>query len=307
MARRKLSSAGHKLGQLIGDWYEEHFVLPLLQEVATRLKLDLDHRFRARSVRTGDKIIWKDEDENGVDFDFVMELDGTDDVRGIPIAFFECFWRRGSRHSRDKVRDDSGKLLPMRDTYPTARFLGVLASGDVSKPSRAFLLTRDIDVFYVPKAKIIDAFREHGLQMDYPDKLPEAQKAQLANAFQRSLTPVIKQKAAETLRTLIGQTSISTYVDRVLAALGALPQELRFIAQHQSKPVVFDSIPEATQFLTKPVFDFSVLIENFIYEITYSDGTEFERQVNTLDELRTLHATIDRLARHVTAIAAAEH
>jgi len=307
MSEPELSSAGHKLGQIIGDWYEEHFVLPLLQEVATRLRLDLDHRFRTRPARAGDKIIWKDEDENGVDFDFVMELDGTDDVRGIPIAFLECFWRRGSRHSRDKVRDDSGKLLPMRDTYPTARFLGVLASGDVSKPSRAFLQTRDIDVFYVPKAKIIDAFLEHGLQMDYPDKLPEAQKAKLANAFQKALTPAIKRKAAATLRKLIGETSINTYVDRVLAALGALPQELRFIAQHQSTPVVFESIPEATQFLVKPKFDFSELIETVIYQITYSDGTEFERQVATLEELRTLHTAIDRLARHVTAIASAKH
>ena len=24
------ASSGHKLGQLIGDWYEEYFVLPLL-------------------------------------------------------------------------------------------------------------------------------------------------------------------------------------------------------------------------------------------------------------------------------------
>jgi hypothetical protein len=306
MAERELSSAGHKLGQLVGDWYEEHFVLPLLQEVAARLRLDLDHRFRTRPARTGDKIIWKDEDGNGVDFDFVMELDGTDDERGIPIAFFECFWRRGTRHSRDKVRDDSGKLLPMRDTYPTARFLGILAGGDVTKPARLFLQTRDIGVFYVPKSKIVDAFGEHGLQMDYPDRLPEEQKAQLADAFQRALTPAIKRTAAATLRRLVGETSIRTYVDRVLAALGALPQELRFIAQHQSKRVVFESIPEATAFLREPSFDFSLIVENFIYEITYSDGTEFERQVATLDELRTLHAEIDRLSQHVAVIAAAQ-
>ena len=51
MADQELSSAGHKLGQLIGDWYEEHFVLPLLQRVADHLKLYLDHRFRSRKAR----------------------------------------------------------------------------------------------------------------------------------------------------------------------------------------------------------------------------------------------------------------
>ena len=56
------------------------------------------------------KIQWKDEDGNTVDFDFVLELDGTPDSVGVPVAFVECFWRRGSRHSKDKARDDSGKL-----------------------------------------------------------------------------------------------------------------------------------------------------------------------------------------------------
>jgi hypothetical protein len=51
----------------------------------------------------GDKFLWADEDENAVDYDFVMELKGSAERLGIPVAFFECFWRRGSRHSKDKA------------------------------------------------------------------------------------------------------------------------------------------------------------------------------------------------------------
>jgi hypothetical protein len=290
----------------VGDWYEEHFVLPLLQKVADHLELYLDQRFRTRTARAGDKIIWKDEDDNEVDYDFVMELDGTDDKRGIPVAFFECFWRRGKRHSKDKARDDSGKLMPMREVYPTARFLAIVAGGDFTAPARTLVQSRKIDLFYVPKAKIVSAFQRHGLEIDYPDKLPEAKKAALADAFERALSPEIKKQAASTLRKLVGATSINTYVDRVRAALGALPQELRFIAQQQSKPVVFESIPEATEFLKDPRFDFSSYAENFIYEITYSDGTEFERPVATLDELRVLHQQIERLAQHISGLATGE-
>ena len=118
MADKEHASAGHKLGQLVGDWFEQYFVLPLLQKVAAALKVYLDHRFRSRTAR-GDSLTWKDADGNEVDYDFVMELDGTEEALGIPVAFFECFWRRGSRHSKDKARDDSGKLLPMREVYPT--------------------------------------------------------------------------------------------------------------------------------------------------------------------------------------------
>lgn len=302
MAERGPASAGHKLGQLVGDWLEEHFVLPLLEKVADQLKLFLDHRFRLRKGRKSDKIVWKDEEGNGVDYDFVMELDGTDEAIGIPVAFFECFWRRGARHSKDKARDDSGKLMPMRHAYPTARFLGIVAGGDFTAPARTLVQSRRIDLFYVPKAKIVSAFQKHGLQIDYPDRHPEEQKAQLADTFERGLTANVKQETAATLQELIGETSISTYVDRVRAALGALPQELRFIAQRQSQPMVFESIQDATEFLKSPTFDFGSPMENYIYEITYSDGTEFERPVGSLDDLRSLHTDIARLAQHIAAL-----
>ncbi len=46
------ASAGHKLGQLVGDWFEEYVVLPLLTSVADGLGLYLDHRFRVRPARS---------------------------------------------------------------------------------------------------------------------------------------------------------------------------------------------------------------------------------------------------------------
>src|SRR6266480_4602675 len=71
-------------------------------------------------------------------------------------------------------------------------------------------------------------------------------------------------------------------VDRVRGALGALPQEIRIIAQQQSKPAVFETIADATVFLQGPKFDFSKLAEKFIYEITYTDGAEFDRTLGTI-------------------------
>lgn len=302
MADREHASAGHKLGQLVGDWFEEFFVLPLLRKVADQLKLYLDNRFRARKARQGDKIIWKDVEGNEVDYDFVMELDGTDERLGIPVAFFECFWRRGTRHSKDKARDDTGKLMPMRDVHPTARFLGIIAGGDFTAPARVLVQNRQIDLFYIPKTKIVSAFDKHALQIEYPDTLPEARKAKLADAFVRGLKEKKKHSAAATLQELIGEVSLDSYVDRVRGALGALPQEIRLLAQRQSKPEVFETIADATMFLENPKFDYSNFMENFIYEITYTDGTEFERMLDTIDEVKTLHQEIERLAVHMGSL-----
>ncbi|MCA9155664.1 MAG: hypothetical protein KDA38_12785, partial [Planctomycetales bacterium] len=129
------ASAGHKLGQLVGDWFEEYFVYPLLGEVAAKLELFLDCRFKRRPAR-GERLVWPDLEGNRVDYDFVLEIDGSPTKLGVPIAFIESFWRRGARHSKDKARDDSGKLIPMRETYPTTRFLGIVAGGDFTTPAR---------------------------------------------------------------------------------------------------------------------------------------------------------------------------
>jgi hypothetical protein len=299
MANKEHASAGHKLGQLVGDWFEEYLVLPLLRRLAEQLRLYLDHRFQSRKARQGDKIIWKDMEGNEVDYDFVMELDGSDEKLGIPVAFIECFWRRGKRHSKDKARDDTGKLLPMRDVHPTARFLGIVAGGDFTAPARALVQSRQIDLFYVPKAKIVSAFEQNGLRIDYPDSAPEEEKAKLADDLEAAFTQEKKNSTASTLKALIGEVTLRTYVDRVRAALGALPQEIRIIAQRQSKPEVFETIEAATAFLQDPKFDFSTLVENFVYGITYTDGTEFERMLDTIDEVRELHREIERLAAHM--------
>lgn len=74
---KKPASPGHKLGQLVGDWFQDDFVQPILSDVAKALGLYLDHRENKRSAR-GDKIIWKDEYSNEVDYDFVLELGGSD-------------------------------------------------------------------------------------------------------------------------------------------------------------------------------------------------------------------------------------
>ncbi len=295
------ASAGHKLGQVVGDWFAEYVVYPLLTSVANQLNLYLNSMYRTRPAR-GDRLLWKDEEGNTVDYDFVMELDATETQMGIPVAFFECFWRRGSRHSKDKARDDSGKLLPMRQVYPTARFLGIVAAGNFTAPARQLITSREINLFYAPKEKVLQAFKSVGLEVDYPDKTREEDKQKLVRDYQANITDALKRIAADKLRELIGGPAITTYIDRVRAAMGALPQEIRFIARHDSAPRVFEKIADATAFLAKPDFDFSKPVETYVYQITYSDGKEFEREVSTLDRLRELHQQTDRLAQHMGRI-----
>ena len=298
------ASAGHALGQIVGDWFQDYFAQPLLFEVADKLRLYLDHRVRVRPARSA-KILWKDEEQNAVDYDFVMELDGSDAEQGIPVAFFECFWRRGSRHSKDKARDDSGKLMPMRDTYPTARFLGIVASGDFTGPARTLVQSRQIDLFLVTKQKMIEAFAAFNIKIDYPDRTPEEEKALLVEAVKTALLEEgIRQRIAQKLRELITEPVLKGYTTRVLGSLAALPQEIRIYGQKQSKPEIFENVNDAEQFLRSPelTFDYSQERLLYTYEVTYSDGFEFSRQIDSLEELRQLNSDIKRLNDHIASL-----
>lgn len=299
MSRR--ASAGHKLGQLIGDWFERHFVLPLLTSVADELDLFLDNRFTERPAR-GEKIIWEDADGNKVDYDFVLELGGSLTRVGIPVAFVESFWRRGSRHSKDKARDDSGKLRPMSATYPTARFLGIVAAGDFTGPARELVRGYEIDLFYVPKEKVVKAFEENGLIMHYPDASPEDYKQRIAAGFEANFSLEKKQAVVRSLTAFMGKAVVNSYVDRVRSKLSALPQEIRFVLRHDSAPVVFQSLADATAFLQDPLFSMDTPAESYLYQVTYSDGSEFERVAASLDDLRNLHDQISALAEHMNSL-----
>ena len=294
----KNASSGHKLGQLIGDWYEEYFVLPLLQKVGRSLDLFVDSRFVKREARQG-KIVWADYDGNSVDYDYVLELGGTSKTLGIPVAFVECFWRRGARHSKDKARDDSGKLMPMRDSYPTARFLGIVSAGDFTKPARELVRSRDIDLFYIPKDKIVAAFMNCGLVIDYPDKLNEDDKADIVDKFDSNFSEKKKGEVQQELIKLIGVAATDSYVDRVRAKLSALPQEIRFILRNNSSPIIFESVEDATVFLKSPDFNMKEPQESYLYEITYSDGSEFVNTVESIQELKQLHDQIIKLTAHI--------
>ena len=299
MAKR--ASSGHKLGQLVGDWFEQYFSLPLLCQVADELELYLDNRFVTRSLRGKEKIIWPDMDGNSVDYDFVLELGGSDEKRGVPVAFVECFWRRGARHSKDKARDDIGKLRPMRATYPTARFLGILAAGDFTQPARELVLSQGIDLFYVPKEKVVSAFAENGLDIDYPDQIEEGHKEQIVLEVEANFSEK-KGNIACSLVGLLGRATVDSYIDRVRSKLSALPQQICLVLRQDSAPIIFEVIMEATEFLENPTFSMDDPTESYLYQVTYSDGSEFESMVGSVDELRTLHGHISDLAEHMNRL-----
>lgn len=295
-----VSSAGHALGQIIGDWWEIDVMLPLLAEVANDLSLFLDNRTVNRSCR-GEKVQWPDAQDNYVDYDFVLEIGGDNKRAGIPVAFIESFWRRGSRHSKDKARDDTNKLLPMRDSYVTARLLAIAACGEFTEPARDYVRSRNVELFYIGKSSILNAFNSCGVPLDYPDTLPEKSKFKLLRQAEKQLTPSLRKRVVEALREGDSGRALDSFRHRITAALCAIPQEIRICMLSKSEPVVFQTIEQATKFVDSRSLRFRQSKDNqhFEYEVVFSDGSEFSRTLASVSALRDTNGALAALVSHM--------
>jgi hypothetical protein len=296
---KNLSSAGHRLGQIVGDWWETEVIYPLLKDVALSLNLFLDNRIVSRTCRK-DKVQWTDLDGNVVDYDYVLELGGSHTTKGVPVAFLESFWRRGGRHSKDKARDDTNKLLPMRDAYPTARFLAIAACGEFTEPAREYVRLHNIELFFISKERIVKAFETIGAEIDYPDRLTEAKKNDLVTKLETDFNPENQKKVTDSLKKLAGERTFESFKQRIEGALTATPQEIKIFSVAKVGAAIFNSIEKAQEFLISetPVFSDMKEISQFEYEVTFSDGSVFARSLNTLQEVRDLNQQLLCLVEH---------
>ena len=125
-------SPSHKFGQIIGNLLEE-ITFPLLSEFSSKRNLYLDRQGKRGKARSGKKVQWQDKYGNIHDLDFVIELGGTKDKKGKPVAFIEAAWRRYTKHSRNKAQEIQGAVLPIADRHEwDIPFLGAIIAGQLS-------------------------------------------------------------------------------------------------------------------------------------------------------------------------------
>src|SRR3972149_7562093 len=104
-------SPSHKFGQDLGILLEDvvlyEILKPRLEKCVESKKYYLDCR-GTRGARKGAKVTWLDKYGNRHDLDFVIEVGGTDDKIGRPIAFIEAAWGGSANHSKNKGQGKQG-------------------------------------------------------------------------------------------------------------------------------------------------------------------------------------------------------
>lgn len=170
-------SPSHQFGQVLGKLLEDivlyDILKPRIEKFAENKNHYLDYQ-KSRPARKGKKVTWEDKYGNKHDLDFVIEVGGTEEKIGLPIAFIESAWRRYTKHSKNKVQEIQGAILPIIQRYSQLNpFYGVVLAGDFTKPALEQLKNNGFAVIYIPYGDVVNAFESINFDIAFDEKTPD--------------------------------------------------------------------------------------------------------------------------------------
>jgi len=231
-------SFAHKWGQVIGNLVQAS-VRGLLQEVADQHCLYLDYQ-RARAARSGKKVAWQDRQGNIHDLDYVLERGGTEDTRGLPVAFIETAWRRYTKHSRNKAQEIQGAILALAETYSHLRpFLGVVVAGVFTKGSLDQLRSCGFVVAYFPYETLVQSFALAGIDASFDESTKESEFRRKIRLFDALSTKQVERIQESFLRSptreddsAVGEPPMERFIAALKTALSRGIQGITIIVLH---------------------------------------------------------------------------
>lgn len=288
-------SPSHRFGQIIGEVLEGAFE-PLLSEFAAAHNLYLDKK-GVRNTRRGTKVSWTDSFGNSHDLDLVLERNGTADRLGTPVAFIEIAWRRYTKHSRNKVQEIQGAIMPLVAAYHNAApFFGAVLGGVFTEGALKQLGSLGFRVLYVPFDVVIAAFEHIGIDARFDEDTPEeefgrkiAQWNMLSPVERltvgREIVKLTEQQTADFMRLL--QRSVIRGIESV-----------RILPLH-GRPEMLNTVDEAIAFIEQYDEITEVMpITRYEIVIRYDSGDHidgyFDDRESATEFLRSYQAPVFR-------------
>lgn len=282
-------SFSHKWGQIIGNLIQE-FIRETLQQVADEHSFYLDYQ-KKRKARISKKVSWQDRYGNYHDLDYVMERAGTEDTLGLPVAFIETAWRRYTKHSRNKVQEIEGALIPLADTYSHLNpFLGAILAGVFTQGALGQLESKGFKILYLEYDNIVKSFLSVGINACFNESTPEVE-------FQNKITQWNKL-SIENITSIKNQllslekVKINNFIDTLQYSFSRLIQQVNIIVLHGLSQQVA-TIDNAIEYIHNYLDAQSTSAPALKYEIDirYNNGDVihaiFQNKTEALKFLRT--------------------
>lgn len=142
------ASPSHQLGELIGDFFELA-IIKYLSPIVSKHSYYLDYRHPRPARGNKREVIGIDHNGNKHKLDIVVEANGSEEVFGVPRAFIEMAWRRYVKHSKNKVQEIAGAILPLVETHANHMpFYAAVLAGEFTENSLVQLRSQGF-LFYI--------------------------------------------------------------------------------------------------------------------------------------------------------------
>lgn len=282
-------SHSHTLGEMIGNFFESVMKSPI-EALCTKYNVYFD-TFGERPARQTKKLTWQDIHGSKHDLDYVIERNGTDEHVGDPIAFIELAWRRYTKHSKNKVQEISGAIIPIAEKYKEfAPFKGVILSGVFTEPSLKQLESQGFHVLYIPFENVVASFKKFGVDIYFDETTKE-----------KDLAKIVKSLEACKKISLIRKDFIESNKDKIKTFLSSLESCIKrqinyiYVLPLHGKEERFCDSTHAIDFIKHyAVMPNDAVIDRYVIGIAYNDGS----LVNCMFKDKDL--AIDFLKRNAT-------
>jgi 16S rRNA G966 N2-methylase RsmD len=292
MAQSPSHKFGQELSKLLEDIVLYDILKPRLQQFAQSKNYYLDWQ-RPRPARSGKKVTWEDKYGNKHDLDFVIEIDGTENQVGRPVAFIESAWRRYTKHSKNKAQEIQGAILPIIELHHlSAPFYGAVLAGDFTKPALDQLRNNGFAILYIPYKDVVAAFREIDFDVAFDEETPD-EIYTTASKKLAGLTSSDKERLRQALMR-VSKQEVERFMDTLRNCLE------RYIAKIILIPLFgasyeFESIDDAlTELNTLDIDNPSGEFKRFEVIIDYSNNdairATFQNKTLLADFLRKLES-----------------
>lgn len=266
------TSPSHQLGEAIGDFFELA-IIQYLNPIVSKKGYYLDYRHPRPARGNKREVIGIDHNGNKHKLDIVVEKGGSETKLGIPKAFIEMAWRRYVKHSKNKVQEIAGAILPLIETHAKDMpFYAAVLAGEFTDNALVQLRSQGFYVLYFNYAEICSLFRTVGLSIHWEENTSDADLQDIVDSFHA----LDDAKMRRLLRNFF-----KTYSDRLKALADALCESLdTTISEVVVVPIhgvaqTLDTISDAVKFIMD--YDESTSVPILRYEIIvrYNNGDEY--------------------------------
>jgi len=254
---------------MIGKFFENVMKSPI-RDLCNKYEVYFD-TVGPRKARSTKKITWDDINGSKHDLDYVIERNGSEYNIGDPIAFIELAWRRYTKHSKNKVQEIAGAVLPIAEKYHKfAPFKGAILSGVFTDPSLRQLEKQGFHVLYIPFDNVVASFKKFGVDIYFDEETSEEDLAKIVEAWKNC------KKLDEIRNDFI--SSNKAIIDKFNNALElSIKRQINyvFVLPLHGKEMRFQGIPQAIDFISQyDTLPEDATIDRYIVGIAFNDGSQ---------------------------------